>query len=161
MSGQLGSIWWGLILLGLGAGILSGTLGLGSGTILIPVLVLIFCFPQKSAQGTALMVMVPMAAMGALLYWRHPEIEVPVGAAALIVAGALVGSVIGAKLATHVPGHVLRKVFAVYLLLIAAKILILSPGKRPPAAETAPREQAAALIEKGSAGDDIINSPDG
>ena len=59
------SPWWRFVLLGVVAGIISGMLGLGSGTLLIPALVFLFAFPQKSAQGTALVVMVPMALVGA------------------------------------------------------------------------------------------------
>jgi uncharacterized membrane protein YfcA len=54
------------ILLGICAGTLSGLLGLGSGIILIPTLVLLCGFAQKSAQGTTLAVMVPMILVGAL-----------------------------------------------------------------------------------------------
>ncbi|HUS93397.1 MAG TPA: substrate-binding domain-containing protein [Phycisphaerae bacterium] len=53
MPGELSSIWWGLVLLGLCGGVVSGTLGLGSGLIFVPALVLLFAVPQKSAQGTA------------------------------------------------------------------------------------------------------------
>ena len=51
MMGPLFNPWWVFVLLGFCAGILSGALGLGSGTILVPTLVLLFGFMQKSAQG--------------------------------------------------------------------------------------------------------------
>ena len=104
-------MWWGLMLLGLVAGIISGMLGLGSGTILIPVMVLVFGFAQKSAQGTALAVMVPMALLGALRYWQNPKIEVNFSVPALIVCGALVGTLIGTKLVGHIPAPMLKKIF--------------------------------------------------
>ena len=154
MAGELASIWWGLILLGLCAGVLSGALGLGSGTVLIPGMVILFAFPQKSAQGAALAVMVPMALLGAMRYWYNPDIEVNFAAVGLIVAGALVGSLIGTELAGRVPGHVLKKVFAVFLAIVAVKMLVFStPAKKPEKAAPVP-EQGAALIEKGSAHDD-------
>lgn len=124
MDLQLGNIWWALILLGLCAGILSGTLGLGSGIILIPAMVILFSFPQKSAQGTALAVMVPMALLGAFRYWHNPQIEISVGAIALIVVGALVGVLVGTELTGRLPAHVLKKGFAVFLIVVAAKMLI-------------------------------------
>ena len=76
MLSQLPYCWWIIILLGIFAGIVSGLLGLGSGSVVVPVLVLLFAFDQKAAQGTALAVMVPMAMLGAFRYWRNPEIEV-------------------------------------------------------------------------------------
>jgi uncharacterized membrane protein YfcA len=127
MIGQLSSPWWVFILLGIGAGIVSGTLGLGSGTVIIPALVLLFSFEQKSAQGTALAVMVPMALVGALLYWKNPNIEMNKIVIGLIIFGALAGTLAGAELASRLPSHILRKVFAIFLVIVAVKMFTASP----------------------------------
>lgn len=66
MTGQFSHTWRIFVLLGICAGTLSGLLGLGSGIILIPTLVLLCGFAQKSAQGTALAVMVHMVLVGTL-----------------------------------------------------------------------------------------------
>ena len=136
--------------MGLCAGLLSGMLGLGSGTIFIPVMVLLLHVPQKSAQGTALAVMVPMALWGAFLYWRNPEIEMSLPIIALLVPTALVGTLIGVHLAGRVPTHVLKRIFAVYLLIIALKILIFPGAPKQPEAKEPARGQSAALIQKES-----------
>jgi len=127
MIGQLSSPWWVFILLGIGAGIVSGTLGLGSGTVIIPALVLLFSFEQKSAQGTALAVMVPMALVGALLYWKNPNIEMNKIVIGLIIFGALAGTLAGAELASRLPSHILRKLFAIFLVIVAVKMFTASP----------------------------------
>jgi uncharacterized membrane protein YfcA len=124
MIGQLSNPWWIFIVLGICAGIISGALGLGSGTIVVPTLVLICGFGQKSAQGTALAVMVPMALLGALLYWRNPEIEMKILPVGFIICGALVGVLFGAELAARLPGHVLRKMFAAFLIIVAIKMFM-------------------------------------
>ena len=124
MIGQLSNPWWVLILLGIGAGILSGALGLGSGIILVPALALVCSFEQKSAQGMSLAIMVPMALVGALLYWKNPDIEMNAVIIALIVLGALAGVLVGTELAGRLPSHVLRKVFAVVLVIVAAKMFM-------------------------------------
>ena len=124
MIGQLPNPWWVFILFGIGAGVLSGALGLGSGIILIPTLVLVCSFEQKSAQGTALAVMVPMTLLGALRYWKNPEIEMNGVIIALIVFGALAGVLVGTELAGRLPGHVLRKVFAAVLVIAAARMFM-------------------------------------
>ncbi len=128
MIGQLSNPWWVFILLGIGAGVLSGALGLGSGIILIPTLVLVCSFEQKSAQGTALAVMVPMTLLGALRYWKNPEIEMNAVIIALIVFGALAGVLVGTELAGRLPGHVLRKLFAA-VLVIAAVRMFMTPTR--------------------------------
>ncbi|MCH7556690.1 MAG: sulfite exporter TauE/SafE family protein [Planctomycetes bacterium] len=131
MIGQLSNPWWVFIVLGLCAGVLSGALGLGSGIIMIPTLVLLCGFGQKSAQGMALAVMVPMALVGALRYWKNPEIEFNTVIVGLIICGALAGALAGTELASRIPNHILRKVFATVLVIAAIKMFMTSakPGQ--------------------------------
>jgi uncharacterized membrane protein YfcA len=128
MIAQLSSPWWALVLLGICAGVLSGALGLGSGIILVPALVLLYGFGQKSAQGMALAVMVPMALIGALRYWRNPEAELNAAVIGLIVCGAVVGTLAGTELAARLPSHVLRRIFAV-VLVVAAVRMFMTPSR--------------------------------
>jgi uncharacterized membrane protein YfcA len=86
----LSNPWWIFILFGICAGVLSGALGLGAGIILVPALVLLCDFEQKSAQGMAL-VMVPMVLVGALRYWKNPEVDMNGAVIGLIILGALAG----------------------------------------------------------------------
>lgn len=117
---------WAFVVLGALAGLLSGMLGLGSGTVLVPALVLLFHLPQKSAQGTCLAVMVPMALLGAWRYWQNPAIKVHPGVVGLIVLGALCGTLVGTQVAYSLPGHILKKIFAAFLVLVAIKMLLSS-----------------------------------
>ncbi len=121
MPEELMSGWWALVALGLCAGILSGTL-------IIPALVLLFRFPQKSAQGTCLAVMVPMALVGALRYWTNLRIDVDVAKMGWLAAGAVAGTLLGTELASRLSGEALRKAFAVFMAIVAAKMM-LTPGK--------------------------------
>lgn len=127
MMDQLSNAAWVFVLLGIFAGLIGGALGLGGGTIIVPTLVLVCSFGQKSAQGTALAVMVPMALVGALRYWRNPEIEINALPVVLIICGALVGVLFGTELASRLPDHILRKVFATVLIIVAIKMLITPP----------------------------------
>jgi uncharacterized membrane protein YfcA len=127
VAGFLPGEWWGFVLLGVGAGIVSGLLGVGSGTVMVPALVLIWGFGQKSAQGMALAVMVPMALIGALRYWRNPAIELHGWVIALIVLGAVAGTMAGTELAARLPAGVLRKSFAVFLMIVAVRMFTASP----------------------------------
>lgn len=119
--------WWGFVVLGVCAGVISGTLGVGSGTVIIPALVLLWGFGQKSAQGMSLAIMVPMALIGALRYWRNPEIEFHGWVIALIVLGAVAGTLAGTELAARLPAGILRKSFAVFLLIVAVRMFTASP----------------------------------
>lgn len=144
MFGTVADLSWGLLALGLCAGVISGMLGLGSGTLLIPGLVLVFGFPQKSAQGTALAVMVPMVLIGAVRYRLHPEIDVRVAPIALMAGGAVAGALLGTAPGARLPAHALRRIFAVFLLIVAVRMLVPRRQPRgPTAGEHSP--QAAVL----------------
>ncbi len=133
MITQFPESWWFFVILGIGAGVLSGMLGVGSGIIIVPMLALFCGFEQKSAQGMSLSVMAPMALVGALLYWRNPEIQMNLAVVALLICGALAGALVGAELAAHLPGHILRKIFAIFLLLAAVRMFLAAPEPRRPA----------------------------
>lgn len=130
MIAQLSGYWWLFILLGVCAGLVSGTLGLGAGAVFVPALVLLWGFGQKSAQGTALAVMVPMTLLGALRYWKNPEVDMSLTIILLIVLGALVGVLAGAELASRLPNQVLKKVFSIFLVIVAVRMFIASSGQK-------------------------------
>ena len=119
-----------LLLLGLAAGILSAMLGVGSGILLVPALTLAFGLTQKSAQGTALAVMVPMALVGAMRYIANPDIEVNLMRVCLLAAGAVAGAFLGSVLASHLPNAVLRRIFAIFLLVVAVRMLLPKRGAK-------------------------------
>ena len=123
--------WYIFAILGVLAGILSGALGVGSGILLVPVLVILFNCPQKSAQGIALAVMVPMAVVGAMRYKLNPEINVDLRLAGVLAVGAVLGSLIGSEIAIRLPTHILRKAFAIFVLVAAIK-MFTAPARETP-----------------------------
>ncbi len=151
MIGQLSNPWWVFIVLGICAGVISGTLGLGGGTILVPTLVLLCSFGQKNAQGMALAVMVPMALVGALRYWKNPEIEINTVIVGLIICGALIGVLVGTELASRLPSHILRKVFAIFLAIVAVKMYTASPRpEQRDIGDSLTNQIKVKLVERGS-----------
>jgi uncharacterized protein len=147
------SSWWILILIGVAAGVVSGSLGVGSGIIFVPVLVAAFAVGQKSAQGTALAVMVPMALLGAVRYWHNPNIEISPAVVGLLVVGALGGVWVGTELAARLPAVWLRRAFAVFMLVVAVRMFFLTPRKSGPAAHAAGLSQVDNPKSKGSSND--------
>jgi uncharacterized protein len=112
----------GLIVLGLVGGIASGLIGIGGGVILVPALVFLFGMGQHHAQGTSMALMVPpIGILGAWTYWRDGYVDLKV--AALLCLGFVVGSLLGARLATSLSSQMLERVFGVALLIIGAKML--------------------------------------
>ena len=128
MLGEFSSVWWALLALGFIGGVISGSFGVGSGIIFVPVLVLFLSMSQHSAQGTALAVMAPMALLGAFRYWHDPNAEVNMVLVALLVAGSLVGVLVGTEIAPRVEGHWLRKAFAIFMVVVAVRMFFM-PAK--------------------------------
>lgn len=144
------SSWHWLVLIGISGGILSGTLGVGSGILFIPALVLVMSFPQKIAQGTCLAVMVPMALMGAIRYKMDPAIQINMMVVLLLAVSAVIGAFAGVEIAGRVPGNVLRKIFACLIIIAALKMLFVpARGKQQIAVESA----SIQITEKNSKGE--------
>jgi uncharacterized membrane protein YfcA len=113
----------GLGLLGLIAGSLSGLLGIGGAVVIIPALVLVFGYGQRTAQGTTLLLMIPpIGLLAALQYWKAGDVNLK--AAVIIAAFFFVGGLLGGKLATSLDPTLIRRIFAVFLIGIAIKMLI-------------------------------------
>jgi hypothetical protein len=111
-----------LIIIGILTGVMAGMLGIGGAIIMIPALVFIMGLTQQTAQGTSLAVMLPpIGIIAAYNYYKAGQVNIKF---ALILAAAfLIGSYFGSKLALSLPQPLLKKIFGVLLLLVAAKML--------------------------------------
>lgn len=115
---------WGFAILGLLAGTFSSTFGVGGGIIMVPSLVLIFSFPQKSAQGICLAAMVPMVLAGAVRYIMNPEITVNIKTALILAVFGVGGALFGSWIAANTPVGVLKKLFAVVMIVTAIRMIV-------------------------------------
>lgn len=111
-----------LLLIGVITGIMAGMLGIGGAVLMIPALVFFMGFSQQMAQGTSLAVMLPpIGIFAAYNYWKAGQVNITF---ALILAVAfIVGSYFGSKIALNIPQNLLKKIFGILLLLVAAKML--------------------------------------
>jgi uncharacterized membrane protein YfcA len=112
----------GYVLLGLVAGIVSGVVGIGGGIIIVPALVLLFGLSQHTAQGTTMaMLVLPIGILGAWVYHREGFVEISI--AGWMAAGFLIGSLAGARIAVHLPGGTLEKIFGLIMVFIGMKLI--------------------------------------
>ncbi len=154
MIGLMSAGWWSFVVLGVCAGVISGLLGIGSGIIVIPALVLLCGLEQKAAQGTALAVMVPMALVGAIRYWRNPQVELNGLVILLLVIGAVAGTLAGTELAGRLPAGMLRKLFALLLLIMAIRMFTASPQPKKTPYEKVPANLSGSeAVERGGMDD--------
>lgn len=109
--------------LGLIAGISSGFLGIGGGTILIPAMVYLLGLSQHQAQGTTLAIMVlPIGLLAAIKYYLEGNVKLNI--ALFICIGFFVGGFLGAHLAHKISDPTLKKVFGAFLFLVAIKMMV-------------------------------------
>jgi hypothetical protein len=110
------------IFTGLLAGLLSGLIGIGGGTIIIPILVIFFGLSQKMAQGTTLALLVPpIGILAAWTYYKEGFVNFPI--AALMCVGFVFGGLIGAKFAVNLSNQTLERIFGIALLIISLKMI--------------------------------------
>lgn len=114
----------GLIATGIFAGSTSGMFGIGGGIFVVPAMVWIFGFSQKTATGTSLMMLLPPIGLMAFLQYQKAG-EVNVAAALLLIIGFLVGSWLGAGHALSLPDMLHKKLFGA-LLIVMGVIYILT-----------------------------------
>ncbi len=113
-----------LIVIGLAAGILSGLVGVGGGIIIVPALVYFLSFSQKSAQGTSLgILLLPVGILAVSQYYQKGFIDIKV--VLIVSVGFLLGGLLGSKIAVTLPVAIIKKAFAILLLLTALKMLFL------------------------------------
>lgn len=112
---------WLALLVGLVVGAISGVVGIGGGILIIPALVWLFGMSQIRAQGTSLGALLgPVGLFAFWAYYRNGNADLRV--AILIGIGFLAGGYFGAVGAQHIPEVWLRRIFAVVLISVGARM---------------------------------------
>ena len=107
------------LVLGFTAGILAGLFGVGGGILFVPVLVGLG-LGQLDAEATSLLAILPTVAAGTWRQRRYGNIR---PRPALVIGFAsIVGVQVGVLIATSLPEDVLRRLFALLLLAVAAQL---------------------------------------
>ena len=110
----------GLVALGLFAGSLAATLGVGGGIIYVPVLVSVFGYTQFEAQGTSLAVILATSIVGTFLHARAGRV---VWKVAFVTGGVgILFALVGARIALSMDEEVLSKVFAAVMAVLAIRM---------------------------------------
>ena len=116
------------ILLGAFAGVLAGLFGVGGGILFVPTLTWLG-LTQVHAEATSLLAIIPTVLVGV---WRQSHYARVRWRPALIIGVSSIGATVGgAQVAESLPEHVLRKLFAVLLILTAVQIAWRARGKQP------------------------------
>lgn len=118
--------------LGLFSGALTGLLGIGGGSFVVPMLVLAFGLDQHIAQGTSLAVMIPAGIAGTMVHWRARRLDLSLIWG--LVAGVVIGASMGGKVALLLPERPLQIIFGAILAWMALRYIGIKLGKKRVAA---------------------------
>ncbi len=113
-----------LLAIGLLAGVFSGMFGIGGGLIIVPALLFIVKVKELQAIGTSLAALIPpVGLLGAAEYYRNGYINLRY--AGLVALGLFVGAYFGARIMISLPPELIRRLYGVFLLLVAARMLLM------------------------------------
>jgi len=112
-----------LLLLGMGlaAGLLGGLLGIGGGVFIVPALVLFLGFEQHRAHGTSLAIVMALSVAAVISYFAHGNVDLVFSVG--IAAGGMVGAVVGGGVVQRINSTALRRIFCLFLVVTAAKMV--------------------------------------
>jgi uncharacterized membrane protein YfcA len=110
-----------LLLAGTFSGFISGMMGVGGGTIMVPAMVLLAGMGQHMAQGSSLLAMVPAGAVGAHAHWKLGNVVTKLLTG--LIPGIIIGSYLGGSLALVLSAGVLRIIFAAVLIWTGMRYL--------------------------------------
>ncbi|MCL6634923.1 MAG: sulfite exporter TauE/SafE family protein [Peptococcaceae bacterium] len=110
-----------LMAAGVFTGFLSGMMGVGGGTIMVPAMVLLTGFTQYTAQGSSLLAMIPAGGVGAYTHWRLGNVHTAILPG--LIPGILLGTYLGGSLAHILSEGALRLVFSAVLIWTGVRYL--------------------------------------
>lgn len=108
------------ISLGLIAGVMAGLFGVGGGILFVPALVALG-LGQLDAQGTSLLAILPTVAAGTWNQRRYGNLRVRT--AVVVGLASIIGVESGARIVVELDESLLRRLFAVLLLAVAAQLV--------------------------------------
>jgi uncharacterized membrane protein YfcA len=110
-----------VLVVGLVVGLVASLVGAGGGFLVVPALALLGGLPMAVAVGTSLLVIV-MNSLGGLAGYLS-SVHLDWGLVIPVTAAAVVGSVVGGRLAGRIPEAALRKGFGWFVLVMGGVVL--------------------------------------
>lgn len=109
------------VFVGIAAGVANGLFGSGGGTIAVPAMVFLLDADEHKAHATALLIILPLTLVSAFFYISNNYVDWNLTWKAM--AGGVVGGAVGAFLLNKCPSNVLRKIFGIFMILGAIRMI--------------------------------------
>lgn len=130
MAGQVDNrkapAWARVTTAGAATGLLTGFFGVGGGFVIVPALTLVLGLPMTLAVGTSLLVIALTSATALAAHLATGTINLPLSVA--FTVAAVTGAVAGTRLHGQVPDPLLRRLFALLLVGVAAFVIAKNAG---------------------------------
>ena len=111
-----------IIAIGIAAGLCNGLFGAGGGMIVVPSMVHFLKVEDHDAHATAIAVILPLVVVSSFIYFKNGYIDL--GKALPVAVGSVIGGISGAYLLDRIPSHWLRKIFALFMIAAAVRMLL-------------------------------------
>ena len=111
-----------ILAIGIITGMANGLFGSGGGTIAVPAMILLLSEEEHKAHATAIAIILPLTVMSTFFYVSNNYIDFAL--TMKVIVGGIVGGYIGAKLLKICPTIVLRKLFAIFMIFAAIRMIL-------------------------------------
>lgn len=111
-----------LAVIGTAAGAFSGLLGVGGGSVIVPLLIVWLAYGEREATGTSMMAIVVIAALAVTVQAFYGNVDPP--NAALVGIPAIGGVIAGTALQQRIPERAISLLLAVLLVLISVELIV-------------------------------------
>jgi hypothetical protein len=113
-------------------GIVTGFVGVGGGFLIVPALVILGHLPMRLAIGTSLVIIAAKSAVGFAKYQHylvHHDLTVDVQTIVIFAVIGICGSLIGRAINQRLNQQALKRVFAVFLILLGGFVIVREGSK--------------------------------
>ncbi|MCD7905955.1 MAG: sulfite exporter TauE/SafE family protein [Clostridiales bacterium] len=110
------------VLIGAFAGAANGLFGAGGGTVLVPAMEKFLRVEPKKAHASAIAVILPLSVISAVFYILKGSLYI--NYILFTSTGGILGSLIGAKLLSRFTGKQLHRLFGLFMIIAAARMII-------------------------------------
>lgn len=107
-------------LLGLLAGLANGLFGSGGGMVTVPLLEKADISPRK-AHATSIAIILPLCTISTILYFKTGHVTLK--ESIIFIPGGIAGSIAGALILKKINSNILKKIFAIILIIAGIRIL--------------------------------------
>ena len=108
--------------IGLVTGAANGLFGSGGGTIAVPAMVLLLGAEEHKAHATAISIILPLTIVSAFFYISNNYVDW--GLTWKVALGGIAGGYLGARLLNICPSSLLRKIFAVFMIIAGLRMVV-------------------------------------